>query len=121
MAKQAQEHLKDYGFVEGPDGLVKASIRGNRPKTRFVPVDGGFLRYEREDGVWRQYPFSIHSDWQLGGLAFDVKQAAEDPNAKVKPECFDWVYPESEITKIYSHAVQVMAAEDAESKKRKNG
>ena len=96
------EFLETYGFVQTKDGWIKSGPDG-RERTKYEATEGGFLRFEREDGVWRQYPYTIHPDWEgVGGLAFDVKQAAMSGiGGKVKPECFEWVYPPSEIERTY--------------------
>ena len=100
---KATDAFKNYGFVPDSEGLVRVNPLTGAPRTRYVAVvGGGFHRYEREDGAWRQYPYSIHADWEgVGGLAFDAKQGASDANAKVKPECFEWVYPEAFIVAEY--------------------
>lgn len=97
----AIDALTGYGFADPGNGYTLFSASGS-PRTRYVEVDGGFNRYEWEDGAWRQYPYAIHPDWEgIGGLAFDVKQGAMFDGSRVKPECFEWVWPESEILKVY--------------------
>lgn len=99
----ATEALISYGFRSTDKGLVFTGPFGQK-RTRYVPVDGGgFNRFEWEDGVWRQYPLCVHADWEgIGGLAFDAKNAAMDPNSKLKPECFEWTWPEAELVKVYA-------------------
>lgn len=97
----ATDALIAYGFQSTDEGLVKLGPSGQK-RTRYVAVDGGFNRFEWEDGTWRQYPYTIHPDWEgVGGLAFDVKQGALYAGSRVKAECFEWVWPESEILKVY--------------------
>ncbi len=100
------KHLESYGFKKEAEDWVFRNEAGD-PKTKYTKaLGGGFFRYEMEGGVWRQYPHSIHKDWEgIGGLAFDAKHGATDANSKVKPECFDWIYPDEEIAKIYGTAV----------------
>ena len=105
MPKAVTAHLESYGFVKGDQGWVKD--RAGKPRTKFESVPGGFHRFEREDGVWRQFPYIIHVLTDDGGprhdhngLAFDVKQQTL-MGGRLQPECFEWVWPESEIAKVY--------------------
>lgn len=97
----ANDALTGYGFQSTEEGLVFRGPLGQK-RTRYVAVDGGFNRYEWEDGAWRQYPYTIHPDWEgIAGLAFDAKQAAMFEGARLKPDCFEWVWPEDEIVTVY--------------------
>lgn len=101
----ATDALLAYGFVPDGKGLVKTNPATGQQRTRYETVEGGFHRFEREDGGWRQYPYTIHPDWEgVGGLAFDEKQARGQLSAKVKPECFEWVYPAAFVEGTYGAA-----------------
>lgn len=110
--KSATESLEAYGFVRTDEGWTKNKELTGKPRTRYVSVEGGFHRFEMEAGEWRQYPLSIHAEWEgVGGLAFDDK--AQDQNAKVKPDCFEWVYPPEWVVNEYSTALEAREAEAA--------
>jgi len=109
MPNAATAHLESYGFVKGDDkGWV--IHRASKPKTKYEVVSGGFHRFEREDGVWRQYPYIVHVQPDDGsprhdhnGLAFDVKQQTL-MGGRLQPVCFEWVWPDAEIAKVYGGA-----------------
>ncbi len=93
-------HLEAYGATKTAEGWVLQ--RGGKDRTLFKEVPGGFHRFQKEDGVWRQYPYAMHAASSVEGdsgcekshqgLAFDAKQQAEMGGA-IRPSCFDWVYP----------------------------
>ena len=98
---EAYQYLEAYGFLHIGKVWVKSGPDG-RERTKYMETTGGFLRWEREDGEWRAYPYTIHADWAgISGLAFDEKQARLGGGGSVKPDCFNWVYPQSEIERTY--------------------
>ena len=113
---RATKALMSYGFEDQGDGSFVLSKAG-REKVKFVPQDGGFHNFRREDGAWRQYPFSIHADWKgVGGLCFDEKQAAESnsPPERVKPQCYEWVFPEAWVVTEYETGAVNKAQREAD-------
>ncbi|MFA5936482.1 MAG: hypothetical protein WC822_01245 [Candidatus Paceibacterota bacterium] len=106
--KNVEKSLVAYGFEETEEGFVLN--KAGRPKTKWVPVDDGFHRFEREDGAWAQYPFSVNEKFaRVSGLAYDTH-----------PECFDEVYPFEHVGNIYAVAVAQRreAEEKASARKR---
>lgn len=115
----AKKALIDYGFSD--EGGAFVISRGGKLRDKYESVPGGFHRFRREDGEWRQYPFSIHKDWEgIGGMAFDAKQKAE-MGGVVKPECFEWVYPEEWIVREYTAGLAAKNAALAEHAARHAG
>ncbi len=99
----ADKELEAFGFVKTEDeGFVYSKLVGKDrsvPRERLEPVEGGYLRYIREDGAWRQLPYKVSEKWEkVSGLDFDTQ-----------PECFDTVYPEDYIENLYAVANQQRA------------
>lgn len=107
----AKDALEAYGFKLDDDGKYR----------RYRP-DGSPIRTQ----VWQETPD--------GWLRFDNEGAFEVPMAymvglgyrgvsgldmKKQPEAFIWIYPEDEVERIYSAAVEAESARLAEVLKRK--
>lgn len=87
--------IVEFGYTLEEDGsLVK--YKADRPREKYVPEGDGFLRFTRDDGVWRPIAFQIAESFKgVSGLDFDKH-----------PECFDFVYPAEYLLNIYSSAVR---------------
>lgn len=85
----------EFGYTLEEDGtLVK--YKAGRPREKYQPVDGGFLRFTRDDGVWKPIAFKIADEFKgVSGLDFDKH-----------PQCFNFVYPSAHLLNIYATAVQ---------------
>jgi hypothetical protein len=90
----AKDWLIKYGYSEFPDGRYRKLGRNTQV---WEPVEGGWLRYEIEEGQEVQ---EIHS-------VAESHQGQEGLHRKLSPrEAFNWVYPEEEIEKIYREACE---------------
>lgn len=87
--------LVEFGYTPEEDGaLVK--YKAGRPRERYEPVEGGFLRFTRDDGKWAPVPYTIAEKFAgVSGLL-----------AETHPECFEFVYPAEYLGNIYAEAVQ---------------
>lgn len=108
MSKRTVESdLVAYGFEKTDEGFVLT--KAGRPKTKWVPTEGGFHRFEREDGEWVQYPHSVNAKFaRVSGLTY-----AEHP------ECFDTVYSVEEVGVIYAAALEERRAREEEASARR--
>jgi len=92
--EQAIAAIIEFGYTHEPDdSLVK--YKAGRPREKYQPVDGGFLRFTRDDGKWAPVPFKIAEKYEgISGLL-----------PETHPECFDFVYPADYLLNIYATAV----------------
>lgn len=86
----------EFGYTHEGDSLIK--YKAGKPRERYDIVEGGFLRFTREDGEWKP-------------LALGVNAAGEGISGldQTRPEhagFFEWVYPADFLLAIYAHAVQ---------------
>jgi hypothetical protein len=80
--------LAEYGFFMHEDGVMR---RGPHYGQMWKPVDGGFLRYDKNGTSEVPMPYKVSEKFRkISGLDF-----------REQPECFDWLWPETEIAKIY--------------------
>ena len=85
---KATKALIDYGYTLQEDGSLERGRKGER----YVPVEGGFLRWFRGE----QMCFKIADNWRkVGGLT-----------VKEHPECFDMVYPTEWVIEHFEAAVK---------------
>jgi len=82
--------LAQYGYVMGEDGVLRSPLR---PRSQWwKPVEGGFLRFDGSETV--PVPFTLKPDFRgVSGLDF-----------RKNPLCYEWIWPEIEIAKIYTIA-----------------
>ena len=100
---RATKALIDYGFTAQPDGSLERGRKGER----FVPTEGGFLRFFRGEPMC----YTIKPEWaNVGGLS-----------PADKPECFDMVYPSAWVIAEYEAANGRRAAYLAEKTISKAG
>ena len=97
--------LAEYGYVMQNDGVLRSVDRPN--SQAWQPVTGGFLRFDKGIPV----PFMLKEQFRsrhneegqyipgVSGLDF-----------RRNPDCFEWVWPEVEIAKIYVVAKTEMDA-----------
>ena len=97
--------LAEYGYVMQNDGILRSVDRPN--SQAWQPVTGGFLRFDKGLPV----PYMLKEQFRsrrneegqyipgVSGLDF-----------RRNPDCFEWVWPEVEIAKIYVIAKQGMDA-----------
>lgn len=86
----------EFGYThEVDDSLVK--YKAGRPREKYQPVDGGFLRFTRDDGVWKPVALRVAGAFKgVSGLDMDNPEHAQ---------FFDWVYPDDYLLNIYSTAL----------------
>jgi len=103
----AAAELVAFGYVDEGGEYVK--YKAGRPRDKYVTIEGGFLRYTREDGQWVGVPHSVAKSFEgVSGLLYSTH-----------PQCFEMVYPNAEVEHIYAVGNQERAARQAESLARK--
>lgn len=100
---RAEKALIDYGYTVLPDGSLERGRKGER----YVPVEGGFLRWFRGEPMC----FKIKA-------AFATVSGA-DP--KKNPEAFEMVYPSAWVIEHFETAVANNKRWAAEAAARKAG
>jgi hypothetical protein len=94
----AKEWLLKYGYVQGADGRYRRP--GKRTQVWEEIPDGGWNRYEIEDGKEVQEVHSVAEEFQgVGGL-----------HKNTHPDSFVWVYPDEYVENIYKTAAAEVAA-----------
>ena len=100
---RATKALIGYGYTQMPDGTLE---RGRKDE-RYVPVEGGFLRWYRGKPMC----FKIADAWRkVSGLTMETH-----------PECFDMVYPAEWVIAEYEAGTANNAKRAAEAAARKAG
>lgn len=92
-AKDAKSALLAYGYTKEDDGRYRQRRPDGTPKRTQVweETEGGWLRYDF-DGVNEVPEVYQVSDAYAGVSGLDKRQ---------QPEAFVWVWPSSEIERIY--------------------
>ena len=84
--------LVEYGYRKDEDGVMRSIRRPN--SQRWQSVQGGFLRFDLEAGREVPIPYKLASAFEkISGLDF-----------RKNPDCYVWLWPESEVAKIYTVA-----------------
>lgn len=94
--EQAMTALVEYGYThEEDDSLVR--YKGGFPRDKWAPEGDGFLRFTRDDGVWKPVALRVADSFKgVSGLDMDNPEHAQ---------FFDWVYPADYLLNIYSTAL----------------
>lgn len=103
----ATDELIAYGYAEEDGEFVRR--KAGRLKDKYVPTEGGWLRFNRDDGAWVPVDFTMLPKWQgVAGL-----------HPSTHPECYDYVHPDSWVETEYAAANQNRQTRLAESLARK--
>ena len=89
----AKDALVSYGYVLDADGKYRRSGKSTQV---WQETEDGWLRFEA-DGTPEVYTVSI------------AYQGTAGLDKLRHPEAFIWLWPESEVERIYSHAAKAQA------------
>ena|SRR3990167_1652573 len=94
--------LVEYGYVKTDDGVMYSTRRPHSQS--WQPVEGGFLRFDLgEIAVAPGHPPQIQRvpiPWKMK----DSFRRVSGLDWRLNPDCFEWVWPEPEVAKIYAVA-----------------
>lgn len=106
----ASDELVAFGYAEEEPGVF-VKRKAGLPRDKYEKVEGGFLRFTREDGQWVGVPYKIAEAFEgVSGLLFSTH-----------PQCFDTVYPEEYLESIYAVGNQERAVRAADKLAKKLG
>lgn len=106
--------LLEYGYTQEGDGefVRYKSGPGSRPNDKWQRVDGGWLRFMREDGDWKPYHYQLKPEYQGDPDAVD-EHGNPAPRSGISgldqvnhPTFFEWVWPDAYVLHIYNTALQ---------------
>lgn len=107
---EARAALQSYDYVN-EDGRWYHKRKHNTTQS-WTETEGGFLRFDPDNGGWYPVPYKIKAEFaSIGGLDFRY-----DPHM----DFFDWVWPAEYVGKMYRDAWEAMKAhaEAREAEKR---
>lgn len=103
----AEEELVAYGYLPEDGEFVRR--KAGKPTNKYVPVEGGFHLFRREDGQWVQAFYKIAPAFEgVSGLDFDKH-----------PECFDVLFPREFVEAEYGAGNIARRAQEEEASARK--
>lgn len=92
--------LRAYGYVD--EGVRWFSRRKHNTTQSWEETEGGFLRWDPDNGAWQATPYALMPDFQkTGGL--DFRNPAHQ-------HCFEWVWPAEHVEKIYREGWEAQKA-----------
>lgn len=93
---QAAAALIEFGYAHEEDGSF-VKYKAGRPREKWEPVRGAFLRFTRDDGAWIPVAFKVNAAGEgISGL---------DMNKPEHAAFFEWEYPSDYILNIYASAL----------------